>query len=662
MSERREGSILAVDVGNVSTRVILIDIVDGRYRLLARGETRSTGGFPAGDVNLGIQRACQEITEATGRNLIDPDGRVLTPERTDRSGVDSFVATTSTGQTLRTVVIGLVPELSVASAIRATAGTYVQVVDQITLADTRTEEDELNAIISARPDLIFIAGGVEFGADAPVMRLARLARQACSLLRGGRVPIVLYAGNSDLGDEVQELFQGVTSVLLAENVRPSLDEEQLESAAAQLARAFDERQDQRGVGFKQLGDMSRVGILPTAQSYNLIAGYLAQSLGEDILLVDMGSAVSTLSASVNGRVSTVIRPDIGLGHSAESLYQLAGEAAINRWLPFVPAAHQIHHYALNKSLRPSTVPETIKGLFLEHGLLRAGIRALLETARPSWSGRASVPADEPLPPFKRIIAAGAALTRTGSPGFNALLLLDAIQPSGVTELEADSYGILAVMGALAQINPTAAVQILDGLNLDRLGTAFSVSGRPALDRPALRVKIRLASGGEPIKQDVLGGHVWVYPLATGQRATVEVSVRGRGLRLGKRERVKVEVEGGSAGLIFDARGRLLPVAAEVRGRAAQLPAWIAEVTGDPPMVIDPNWLVTAVEEGRIDTAPPPAPSRRRQRAEAAAAAAAEQAASAPAKAGRKRRGKAAEPAPEIDLPTDDEMSLDDLRR
>jgi hypothetical protein len=661
MSERREGSILAADIGNVSTRVILVDVVDGRYRLLARGETRSTGGFPSGDVNVGIRRACEQIAEATGRKLIDVDGRVLSPERTDRSGVDTFVATTSTGQTLRTVIIGLVPELSVASALRATAGTYVQVVEQISLADGRSDEDELNAIIHSRPDLIFIVGGVEAGADAPVMRLARLAQMACLLLKGGRMPIILYAGNSDLVDDIQDLFRGLATVLVAENIRPTLEEEKLENAARQLARAFDERQDQRGAGFKQLGDMSRVGILPTAQSYNLIASYLGQSLGGDVLLVDIGSAVSTLSASVNGRVSTVIRPDIGLGHSAESLYNLAGDAAVARWLPFVPSPNQIRHYALNKSLRPSTLPETTKGLFLEHGLLRAGIRALLDTARPGWSGRADVPLDSPLPPFKRIIAAGAALTRTGSAGFNALLMLDSIQPTGVTELEADSYGILAVMGALAQVNPTAAVQVLDGLNLDRLGTAFNLSGKPAADRPALRVKIRLEAGGEPIKHDVPGGQVWVYPLATGQHATVEVSVRGRGLNIGGRGRVKMQVEGGSAGLIFDARGRMLPVAAEVRQRAAQLPAWIAAVTGDIPILIDPNWLVDSAEEGHVDTAPPPKSRRSKKAAEPAPVSDGKKAKVKPKPSGRRGRGKQAAPEPEIEMPSDDEMSLDDLR-
>lgn len=661
MSERRDGSILAADIGNISTRVILIDLVDGRYRLLARGETRSTGGFPSGDVNLGIQRACEQITEATGRKLVAPDGRILTPERADRSGVDQFVVTTSTGQTLRTVIIGLVPELSIASAIRATAGTYVQVVEQISLADARSEEDELNAIIHSRPDLIFIVGGVEAGADSPVMRLARLARTACNLLKGGRVPLVLYAGNSDLVDDIQDIFQGVTTVLVAENVRPTLDEEHLENAARQLARAFDERQDQRGAGFKQVGDMSRVGILPTAQSYNLIAGYLGQALEEDVLLVDIGSAVSTLSASVGGHVATVIRPDIGLGHSASLLHELTGDAAVARWLPFVPAHNQIRHYALNKALRPSTTPESIKGLFLEHGLLRAGIRALMDTARPLWAGRADMPADEPLPAFKRIIAAGSALTRTGNPGFNALLLLDSIQPTGVTELEADSFGILAVMGALAQVNPTAAVQLLDGMNLDRLGTAFSLSGKPTPERPAMRVKIRLESGGEAISHEVPGGHLWIYPLATGQRATVEVSVRGRGLQIGNKGRVKVQVEGGSAGLIFDARGRALPVAAEVRHRASQLPLWISEVTGDTPILIDPLWLVEGGEEGHVDTTPPP-PSRRRKKAEAAQAVADKAAKAAkPARRGRRGKAAAAETPAEIEMPTDDELSLDDLR-
>ncbi len=581
MADQRSGSILAVDFGNVNTRAVLIDLVEGVYRLIARAETRTTNEFPAGDVRVGLRRAVTRLTDVTGRGLLNPVGEILTPEHPDRSGVEMFIATTSTGRPLRTAVVGLVPEVSVASSRRAAAGTYVHIVETISLADERSEEDQLNALLASRPDLIFIAGGTEGGAREPVLKLARLAALAVTLVQRGHKPSILYAGNSALIPQINRIFKGLTTVFTAPNVRPSLDDEDLESAQLQLARAFDERQAQRGGGFDAIGAMTTLNaVMPTAQSYDLIVDYLGKTLGGGVLAVDVGSAVSTLSASLNGTAVTAIRTDIGLGHSAESLLALVGEPAIERWLPFTPKPNETRHYTLNKILRPATVPETLKGLYQEHALLRAGVQALLDAARPTWPvGKTGV-----MPPLELIIGAGAALTRTGHPGFNTLLLLDVIQPTGVTRLQADPHGLIAALGALATLNPEAVVQVLDGLSLEQLGTAISVSGQPAAGKTALKVKI-ITDAGDTLRQEVEGGHLWVYPLSAGSTARVEVSA-GRGLTIGGKSRLRFTAEGGSAGLIFDARGRPLALAAAVEGRAAQMPLWVSEVTGDPVRVIE----------------------------------------------------------------------------
>ncbi|MBN8621097.1 MAG: glutamate mutase L, partial [Anaerolineae bacterium] len=316
MADERSGSILAVDFGNIQTRAILIDLVDGIYRLVARGETRTTVGFPANDARVGLQRAVEQITAVTGRKLLLDDGRILSPEQQDRSGVDHFITTASIGRTLRTIVVGLVPDVSLASAYRALAGTYVEIVGTLSLEDSRSEEDQVNAIVSSRPDLIFITGGMEGGAEKPVLDLAHVVRTALRLVRGGRKPIVLYAGNSALVSNIRDLFDGLATIFIAPNIRPSLDEEELESAQLQLALAFNERlTNHSGVG--QLGRMSRLSVLPTAQSYSIITEYLGQMSGKGVLAVDIGSAVGVMSAYVDGHVSTTIRTDIGLGHSAD---------------------------------------------------------------------------------------------------------------------------------------------------------------------------------------------------------------------------------------------------------------------------------------------------------------------------------------------------------
>ncbi len=596
VSEERSGSILAIDFGNVQTRALLIDLVDGYYRLVARGDTRTTAGFPANDARLGLNRVVEQITAVTGRKLLTNDGKVISPEQNDRSGVDYFVTTASTGRTMRTVLVGLVPDVSIASARRALAGTYVEIVESLTLEDARSLEQEINAIVASRPDLIFITGGMEGGAEEPVLRQARAVQQALRLIKGGRKPAVLYAGNSALGQTMRELFGSLATIFIAPNIRPALEEEELEGAQAQLALVYNDQQAKRG-GFGALTRMSRNGVLPTAQSYNLITDYLGQSSGHNVLAVDVGSAVGILSAYVDHHVTTAIRTDIGLGHSAESLRTTVGDAAIERWLPFVVTNTQIHHYALNKTLVPASIPETIKGAFLEHAFLRAGIGALVEAARPTWSKQFSVSQNALTPQFDNIIGAGAGLTDTGTPGFGALLLLDALQVTGISRLQMDSYGIIAALGSLAYANPEAVVQVLESSSMDMLGTVFNVTGMPTINRPVMNVRIK-TSDGQVIKHHVPGGHLWVYPLGVGKTASVDVSA-GRGLTIGGKRRVKITAEGGSVGLIFDGRGRPLPLALDPVGRAAQIPMWIAEITGNSLIPIANEWLNEATEEGMV---------------------------------------------------------------
>jgi hypothetical protein len=595
----RSGSILAADIGNVYTRVVLIDLVDGIYRLVARGEARSTTDFPIGDVTVGLARAMAQVSAVTGRKLVsEKDGHLIKPEQADRSGVDEFITTASTGRPLRTVLIGLVPDVSIASGVRAVSGTYIEIVETLSLEDHRSEEEQLNAILTSHPDLIFITGGIENGAREPVLKLAAVARLAVALVQRGHKPTVLYAGNSALTAQIEKLFDGLTAVFVAPNVRPSLDEEELEGAQLQLGLAFDERQANRGGGFSEIGEMSRLGVLPTAQSYQIIAEYLGQTSPGGVLAVDMGSSASVLSAWLDGKVHTVIRTDIGLGHSANTLLDMLGAPAVESWLPFITAPNQVRHYVLNKTLRPGTIPETLRGLYIEHALLRGGLQALLGAARPVWTASADDAVQGLMPPFNIIIGAGAGLTRTGNPGYNALLLLDSLQPTGVTSLLADPYGLIAALGALARVNPEAVVQVLDGSSLERLGTCFNLSGLPTAERPAMKVKIT-TEDGDVAEQEINGGHLWVYKLTAGKQALVEIRLLGRGLTIAGKGRVKTTVEGGTAGLIFDARGRPLPLAETARERAAQMPLWISEITGDALIPISEEWLVESSEEGDV---------------------------------------------------------------
>jgi uncharacterized protein (TIGR01319 family) len=606
-----ENSILAVDFGSVHTRAILIDLVEGVYQLVAQAEERTTGGFPIADVGVGFRRVAQQLSAVTGRRLLDDNGTIITPEQMDRSGVDAFIATASIGRPLRTVLIGLTPDMSIASALRAAAGTYVNIVDVISLNDARSAQDQLNAIIMARPDLLFITGGTEDGARAPVLERAQIARLALRLLPS-KIS-VLYAGNSALASQIHEMFDNVATVFLADNVRPSLEGESIEGAQAQLASAFDSSTEQRGLGFEEIGLMSRVGVLPTAGSYHAIVGYLGQTAGRGgVLAVDVGSAVSTLSASVGGHAATTIRTDLGVGRSAPGVVASAGLDAVRRWLPFYATDNEILAYALNKAARPATIPDDHRSLYLEHALLRAAMSALLQAARPTWTPEQAMDdLRKPLPYFERVVGAGAALTGTGRPTLAAMLLLDALQPVGVVELQADANALIPALGALARLKPEAVVQVLDSGGLENLGTCICLSGLPHHGAVVARVSVTTAHG-ETEKFSVRGGDLWVYPLSIGVNAMVRVSVAGRGVSINGRRSLKFSVAGGSAGLIIDARGRPLPLATDLKALASQIPEWYAQATGQSPFEIPAAWLSPPAP---VADEAPAAPARRRARSD-----------------------------------------------
>lgn len=578
-------SALAVDFGSVHTRVLLIDVVDGVYRVVARGESRTTDGFPNYDIAVGLQRVLRDIGSATGRQLMDDTGRIITPERPDRSGVDSFSITASLGRPLRAVLVGLMPDLSISAALRAAAGTYMDIVASVHLNDGRTEEERLNALVLNVPDVVFVVGGTDTGARSALLEMAKIVRLAIQMTDRPRRPLVVYAGNRALDEDMAELFDKLTTYYIAENVQPTLEREQIESARAQLALAFDTYKETRSAAFAALRDMGDAAILPTAQSYDILAEYLGQQHPGGVLIVDIGSASSILSASIDGETHTAIRTEIGLGHSAPLIVEAVEPAAVQKWLPVVVKASEISNYLANKALRPATIPVSVRELHVEQALLRASVEAMIEDARPAWKIDPG-----PISPAV-VIGAGAALTATGNPGYTALLLLDSVQPTGIVTLMADRYAGIAALGAVAGQRPEAVVQLIDSGAIETLGTAVCPQGKPVPDRPALTLEISYED--ETAKHVVNGGEVWVLPVPAGRAVTVRVKC-GRGLTINGKKRVKLTLTGGSMGVLFDARGRPIVTASTVEERAAQIPGWISQATGDPVIEIDPKWLQTMV--------------------------------------------------------------------
>src|SRR5436305_4919798 len=119
-------SILVADCGTVFTKVSLLGLVEGQYRLMARGEVPTTATAPHEDITKGIIQAINEIEFITGRRFIS-DGHVISPEQSGGDGVDAFVATISVGDPLCLVVLGAVTPPLEALASQAVSGLYAKI-------------------------------------------------------------------------------------------------------------------------------------------------------------------------------------------------------------------------------------------------------------------------------------------------------------------------------------------------------------------------------------------------------------------------------------------------------------------------------------------------------------------------------------------------------
>src|SRR3989442_1145051 len=92
-------SILVADCGTVFTKVSLLGLVEGQYRLMARGEAPTTFAAPYQDITKGIIQAINEVEFITGRHFVD-NGRIISPEQPTGDGTDLFVVTISAGESL----------------------------------------------------------------------------------------------------------------------------------------------------------------------------------------------------------------------------------------------------------------------------------------------------------------------------------------------------------------------------------------------------------------------------------------------------------------------------------------------------------------------------------------------------------------------------------
>jgi hypothetical protein len=575
-------SFLAIDVGTVSTRAMLFDVVDGRYRYIASGAAETTAGAPYSNIGEGVRRAIDQLQTITGRNLIDADGHLIIPSMDSGAGVDVLVTTLSTGKPLRVVSIGLLEDVSAESAQRLATTTYAQVFDRISLNDRRKGAARLDAILRARPDLIIVAGGTEGGASQSVMGLIESVGLACYLTPAANRPEILYAGNKELIPQVEEAFQAIAPVAVAPNVRPGLDVEQLSPAQNQIANVYRSVRARTIPGVYDLDTWTTGSILPTATAFGRIIRFLSKvdDSVKGVLGIDIGASSLTAAASFSGDLYLGVYTDLGLGERVDNILSQTSYELITRWLPFDLSESTLRDYLYNKKIHPNCIPVTLEELTIEQALAREAMAVGVKRLSRSFPKSNSRSYSSYLPWFEPIVGTGSVLTNAPTRGQSLLMLLDGLQPVGVTTVVLDQNNITPALGAAAPHNSILPIQILETNTFLNLGTVISVVSSAAMGAPVLKARVTYANGNET-QVEVKNGFLEAIPLPMGEKAKLQLHPLNRAdIGIGGPGRGgTVRVTGGVAGVIIDARGRPLRLPKDHAKRRELLKKWLWSLDG-----------------------------------------------------------------------------------
>ncbi len=575
-------SVLAIDIGSATTRAMLFDVVEGRYRFVAIGQAPSTAHAPFNDISPGVETAIEKLQEITGRIFLDADRRLISSVQADGSGVEAVSATISAGATLKVVIAGLLSDVSLESAKNLAESTYAQIVESLSLNDTRKAEEQIDAILKANPDLIIIAGGTDNGASQSLQKIMEIIGLAAYLMPSDRRPVIIFSGNKEMDGEVRELLEPLSSGLYTtSNIRPSVEVEDLTHARKELARAVVSIRKKHIPGVDEIDMWSGGHMLPSAFAEGRIIQLLSKlyGAGKAVLSVNLGASAATLTAGFGNRLYTKAYPQLGIGVNIAELFEYTTSENIARWLTIDISPQRISDYIYTKTLYPNSIPATKDDLQIEQALGREALRIALQKVQDK------LPADVPalkkdlLPLFEIILAGGSIISNAPTLGQSLLILLDALQPVGVSTLILDQNNLLPALGAAAEINSILPVQALETGAFVNLATVVAplCSARNGVN--ILKASLRRSNGTVSVAELKQGG-LEVLPLKIGEVADLVLQPFYRAnIGRGAGRKISMKVGGSALGVVLDGRGRPLQFTADDVRRRDLIKKWLWTLGG-----------------------------------------------------------------------------------
>ena len=599
-------SILATDCGSTTTKAILIEFIDGEYRLSFRGEAPTTVEAPFEDVTRGVLNATMEIEELSGRKLLEGDN-IITPQK-DNVGVDIYISTSSAGGGLQMMVAGVVKSMTGESAERAALGAGSIVMDVLASNDGRKPHEKITRIRQLRPDMILLSGGIDGGTKKHVVELAEILAAANPQPRLGqnyKLPVI-YAGNKKATGDIKKTLGDLTDLDVTENIRPVLEQENLKPSRDKIHDLFMEHVMQQAPGYKKLMSWTDAPIMPTPGAVGALIEMVAQKEDISVVGVDIGGATTDIFSVFQKQFNRTVSANLGMSYSICNVLVEATLPNVLRWVPFDIDEKELTNRIGNKMIRPTTVPQSLEELVIEQAIAREALRlsfiqhkafavnlkgvqkerTISDAFEQSESGQSLVNMMD----LDLIVGSGGVLSHAPRREQSAKMLIDSFLPEGITSLAVDSIFMMPQLGVMANIEKeaisdqarVAALEVFEKDCLIRLGTCIAPVGGIEGKENILSLSLEFENND---KKKINLNHGELIRIEVGYEEVKVILSPAKGVDVGSGpgEPINTKIFGGQVGIIIDGRGRPLQINPESSKRISDLKNWSEAINEYPDL-------------------------------------------------------------------------------
>lgn len=447
--------VLVAEIGSTTTVVNAFKDLDSDHPVFwAQGQAPTS--VMAGDVRIGLQGAIDDLKAKMGIDELE---------------YDEMLATSSAAGGLKMTVHGLVYDMTAKAAKEAALGAG-GIIHNITVG--RLRRSDLAKIKEINPNLILIAGGVDFGERDTAIYNAEMIRTL-----GLNTPVV-YAGNIENQEEMRLIFDEESGQYLyvVDNVYPKIDQLNVEPCRKVIQDAFEDHII-HAPGMEHVRDMVNGPIIPTPGAVMECTKLLYDCIG-DVMTIDVGGATTDVHAVTEdsdavARILTAPEPkakrtvegDLGVFVNRMKVIESIGEEKLRK------ECDTKLNIDLDKTLESYVaIPKTEDEFKLVERLTEEAVLRAVErhagTIRYVYgpSGRQTLAEGKDLTQIKYIVGTGGALTRLP----HRVELMEKIAhdnetgmklyPPEAAKILVDNDYIMASIGVLSKTHRKGAIKLL----------------------------------------------------------------------------------------------------------------------------------------------------------------------------------------------------------